>query len=235
MKLSEVRTLVRGVPYLGEDEGEELYRFIQDTKPERCLELGHAHGVSSLYIAAALDENGRGHLDTADLETSFDRDPNLERLLAEAGLARRVSIHREKNSYNWFLKKQIAARSAAAICEPCYDFCFIDGAKNWTIDGFAFFLVEKLLNHGGWLLFDDLNWTLGKHKGRTQSDGITVRSLSEEEIHEPHIANIFEFLVTQHPEFSNYLVQDRWWAWAQKVQDGRKTITYSTKLADLAA
>ena len=71
------------------------------------------------------------------------------------GLGHRVTIHREINSYTWFLKKKIAGQSANGKCEPCYDFCFIDGAKNWTIDGLAFFLVDKLLKADGWILFDD--------------------------------------------------------------------------------
>ena len=56
-----------------------------------------------------------------------------------------MQIVREVNSYNWFLKKQIEAQTKDGICEPCYDFIFIDGAKNWTIDGLAFFLADKLL------------------------------------------------------------------------------------------
>ena len=35
--------------------------------------------------------------------------------------------------------------SSSNICQPIYDFCFIDGSKNWTIDSSAFFLVDKLL------------------------------------------------------------------------------------------
>ena len=217
MKFDDVRAALDGIPYLGVDEGWELYQFVVNHRPERCLELGHAHGVSSVYLAAAMEEEGRGHLDTVDLLTAGDRDPNLERLLERTGLGSRVTIHREKNSYTWFLKKRIEARSGNGVCEPCYDFCFIDGAKNWTIDGLAYFLVDKLLRPGGWLLFDDYTWTMGKHPGRMQSDGITVRSLSQEEVSVPHIEAVYQLLVTQHPDYGNFEVQDNWWAWAQKL------------------
>ena len=40
-----------------------------------------------------------------------------------------------------------------------YDFCFIDGAHTWDTDGFAFCLVDRMLRPGGWIIFDDLNWT----------------------------------------------------------------------------
>ncbi len=87
---------------------------------------------------------------------------------------------------------------------------------------------------GGWVLFDDYAWTMGKHEGRTQSDGITTRSLSEAEIREPHIKHVFDLLVMQHPDFSNFELQDGWWAWAQKTPDGRKTLLETTKSAVVA-
>lgn len=230
MKFENVRAAIDGVPYLGIDEGWELYQFVVNHRPERALELGHAHGVSSVYLAAAMDEIGHGHLDTADLLTAADREPNLEALLEKTGLNHRVSIHREKNSYTWFLKKQIEAQSKDGVCVPLYDFCFIDGPKNWTIDGLAFFLVDKLMREEGWLLFDDFKWSHGKHKGREQTDGITVRSLSHEEVETAHIEAIFRLLVMQHPAYGHFEVQDDWWAWAQK----KPSLDRSLKLSRMA-
>lgn len=137
MTFDDAQKILTGIPHLGDVQAWELYRFVQHRKPAYCLELGHAHGVSSTYIAAALDEFG-GHLDTVDLVSAAERVPNLESLLACTRLSHRVTIHREVNSYTWFLKRKIASQSANGKCEPCYDFCFIDGAKNWTIDGLAF-------------------------------------------------------------------------------------------------
>lgn len=231
MKFDEVRAVVADTPYLGLDEAEEIYQFVCRWRPDCCLELGHAHGASSLYIAAALHENGAGHLDTVDLETSFNREPNIETLLDRAELSDIVSVYREKNSYTWYLRKLIEAQSSAGMCTPLYDFCFIDGPKNWTIDGLAFFLVDKLLRDKGWILFDDYGWTHSKHKYREQTDGITTRSLSEQEIAEPHVASIFRLLVMQHPEFSNFELQDGWWAWAQKTPDGNRHLRKTKKLA----
>ncbi len=187
MKFQDARNIVGDTPYLSADEGQELYNHILKTHPANCLELGHAHGVSTIYIAAAHEETGQGCLDTVDLQSSLEREPNLETLLEGTSLVHIVNIHREKNSYNWFLKMKIQSQTSNDRCEPCYDFCFFDGAKNWTIDGFAFFLVDKLLRAEGWLLFDDLKWSYGKVSGRKYSDGVTLRSLSEEEIREPHI------------------------------------------------
>jgi len=177
MTFEEIRRVVGDTPYLGIDEGWELYSHILKAKPQACLELGHAHGVSSIYIAGALDQAGDGYLDSVDLESSAARTPNIEMLLDGSGLEPRVSIHRQKNSYTWFLKEKIEQQSQNGVCAPCYDFCFIDGPKNWTIDGLAFFLVDKLLRPGGWILFDDYGWAHGKHAGREATDGISIRTL----------------------------------------------------------
>ena len=229
MKFQDARKIVGDTPYLSADEGWELYRHIVKTRPANCLELGHAHGVSTIYIAAALDETGQGCLDTVDLYSSIEREPNLETLLEGSNLGHTVNIHREKNSYNWFLKKKIQSQTENDSCEPCYDFCFFDGAKNWTIDGFAFFLVDKLLRNGGWILFDDLKWFYGKVKQRKSSDGVTLRSLSEDEIREPHMELIFHSLVMQHPGYSNFLIQEGWWGWAQKNKAGSRTLKTSRR------
>ena len=234
MKYPEIQSVVAGTPFIGSEESRILYEFILRERPARCLELGHAHGASSLYIAGALAELGEGHLDTVDLDTSRDREPNIETLLERAGLEEYATVHREKNSYNWFLKKRIEELSNGGSCEPCFDFCYIDGPKNWTIDGLAFFLVDKLLREDGWILFDDYGWTHAGRRHRSATDGITVRSLSEEEVVEPHIARVFHLLVMQHPSFSNFEVQDDWWAWAQKSATGSRRLRRSSRAAALA-
>ena len=229
MKFDALRAVLKDTPYMGVDEGWELYNFVLRNRPRRCLELGHAHGASSLYIAAALDEVGDGHLDSVDLLSSADRVPNIESLFAEAGLTRYLSVYRETNSYTWFLKRKIEERSNGETCEPCYDFCFIDGCKNWTIDGLAFFLVEKLLRGDGWILFDDYRWTYARHQHKPENDGITTRSLSAEEMETAHVELIFHLLVMQHAGFSNFVLQDGAWAWAQKSPQGSKTLQKASK------
>ena len=91
-------------------------------------------------MAAALDELNSGKITVVDLEKSKNENPNIEDLLNISGLSKYVDIFREKNSYNWFLNKEIGNNmDNNNNCISKYDFVFIDGHKNWTIDGFAFF------------------------------------------------------------------------------------------------
>ena len=222
MKFEGAYDILHDIPFLDSRRARILYDFILREKPSECLELGFAHGVSSCYIAAALQELGRGHLTSVDLLLSIDRKPNLEDLLARTGLASYVTPVREHTSYNWFLKKRIEELLRAGKSLPTYDFCFIDGSKNWTIDGFAFVLVDKLLREGGWILFDDYDWTYGA-TGRDGTDGINHLELGPDELNEPHIEAVVRLLVAQHPEYAEVRIEDGVWAYAHKVRSSHRT------------
>jgi len=222
MKFNDIAGIVEGIPYTQKERGRVLYDYIMDKKPEKCLELGFAHGVASCYVAAALDELGRGELVCVDLTRSADLKPNIETLLQKAGLENVVTIHREKNSYTWFLKKEIEKNTYNYCCAPQYDLCFIDGPKNWTIDGGAFFMVDKLLNEKGIIIFDDYQWAY-KNYSKEILDGITIREMSQDQIEVPNIELVFQLLVMQHPNYSNFVI-DEDWAWAQKVRSENKSV-----------
>lgn len=229
MKFEEIRNKIDGVPYIMSEMAKDLYKFVIENRPVHCLELGFAHGASSCYIAAALDEIGSGHLTSVDLISGLSwQKPTIEELLKRTGLSQWVTVQREHTGYNWFLKKKIMESSENNNCTPIYDLCFIDGPKNWTIDSAAFFLVDKLLKPGGWIVFDDLQWNYMKKikNGKTKSDGISLLELGPDEIVQPHVELIFQLLVMQHPDYSNFLVKDNWWAWAQKVPDGSKNVRF---------
>jgi predicted O-methyltransferase YrrM len=229
MKLKHVQQHIAGIPFILPELARDIYDFILEQQPRHCLELGFGHGASSCIIAAALEEAGHGHLTAVDLEPAREwQRPGIEDLLERTGLTPWVNVVREPTSYTWFLKRMIAERSENGTCRPLYDFCFLDGAKNWTIDSAAFFLMDKLLRAEGWLLFDDLQWTYASKKaeGKQVSDGIALRAMGPDELEEPHIELIFQLLVMQHPDYANFHIKDNWWAWAQKTRKGRRVPTY---------
>lgn len=212
-------------------QGRAIYDHVIKTRPEQVLELGTAHGVSAAYIAAALDENGSGHLTTLD-HTSAGYEPNPDEVLRRAGLQSRVSvIVRDDSSYDWYLKEQVQSRSNdAGFCEPLYDLCYLDGAHEWMIDGLAVVLVEKLLRADGWLILDDLTWL------PTQSSADAL-GYSEAERSEPHMKAIFELIIKQSPNFTQFRLEpDLDWAWACKKpgQPARLTIDTNRSLRGVA-
>ena len=238
MKFEKLLSLLKEFSFASEasitqDNGRILYNFILDKKPLECLELGFAHGISSCYIAAALDEVGTGHLSSVDLIRAAEwQKPSIEELLFKTGLQEYVTVARENTSYTWFLKKKIEENSSSSQCQPIYDFCFIDGAKHWTIDGLAFFLVDKLLKEDGWILFDDFKWIrdIISKKGHNSLDYISFLEMGEDELNTPHIELIFRLLVMQHPNYSEFKIQDDWWAWAHKISSPEKTLVIDQSL-----
>jgi predicted O-methyltransferase YrrM len=228
MTFEKIRQIVADVPYTPPEDGRLIYDHVLKTRPRKVLELGFAHGVASMYIAAALDEIGAGELHTVDLLSEKDsRNPSIEQLAAAAGLEKYIKVYREHTSYTWFLKKQIEKQTKDHACVPMYDFAFIDGPKNWTIDGMAFFCVDKLLNQNGWILFDDMDWYYGSYRHETL-DGITIRNMSEEEMMTPQIGVLFDLVVKQHPSYSNFIIMDNGFGWAQKIASDSKQVQFRT-------
>jgi predicted O-methyltransferase YrrM len=234
MRFEDVAGRVAGIPFMTPELGRRVYDHIRDTEPEEVLELGTAHGVSAAYMAAALEANGRGRLITVD-HGAAAYDPSPEAVLEQAGVSHRVEIVREHSSYNWYLKQQIeAASDEAGNTTPRFDFCYLDGAKNFNVDGLAVILIEKLLRPGGWLLMDDLEWTYVDNPWILPSgDGHPLGPLSESERTEPPLSAVFELIVKQHPSFSVFRREDQWYGWAQKQPgaDRRYELTTSRPLS----
>lgn len=223
MKYTQVNALVKGIPYTTERNAEKLYNFIIDNNIKDVLELGFAHGTASCYIAAALDELRCGKLVSVDLKSAEDLfKPTINDLLTKTNLESYVTIVREETGYNWFLHDDIEKNTKDYCCSSKYDLIIIDGPKNWTIDGGAFFLADKLLNENGWIIFDDYSWTYATaHKqGSDETDGILHNSLSDRELTIPHIKEVFQLLVMQHPNYTNFKIHGEGdWAWAQKISN----------------
>ncbi len=202
-----------------------LGQFVRHTGAREVLELGTGHGGSACWLATGLRLNGGGTLTTMDRDTA----PAVAQLLRSAGVADMTRIVRTSRSYTWELMRLIQANTTDYRCNPQFDFCFIDGAHNWDTDGFAFFLVEKLLRPGGWLVFDDLDWTYATCLSLAPVDAEVARLMSPEERSTRQIRDVFEFLVRQHPGF-DVVRQFRHHGWARK--SGPQDSTHETRLID---
>jgi predicted O-methyltransferase YrrM len=188
------------------ERGEQIHEFIRKHRPSSCLELGFANGLGALYIGSALEANGVGTLTSVDRRRARNRRPSAHDLIEAAGLTGRVSLVYEETSYTWFLHDTLRAQlTAEGEIEPCYDFVFLDGAHTWDVDALAFALVDRLLVPGGWMLFDDLDWTLDHRWARVP---VRQRSLAQ-------VGEIWELLVVTDPGY-DVLRSDGQWGWARK-------------------
>jgi predicted O-methyltransferase YrrM len=186
--------------------GQELYSFVRDQGFTSCLELGFAHGVSSVYIAAALEANGAGSLTSVDIPSALERDPLASDLLERAALSHRVELVIDPDSYVWWLRRRLREQLRDGHIEPAYDFVFLDGAHTWDTDGLAFCLADRLLEPGGWILFDDLDW---------RASDPNSSAVPEDTREFAHVKEIWDLLVATNPIYDE-LRSDGNWGYARK-------------------
>lgn len=212
MSFEKLAEVLGDVPVMKPPQGRILYDLVSDERIERPLELGFAHGVSSCYLGGALRELGRGHLTTIDWSGARSRKPSILELLAWTGLEDWVTPIFAHTSYTWELLRLLETDP-----RPTFDFCFIDGSHRWEPDGLSFFLVDKLLAPGSWILFDDLQWSIASSP--TMSSAPKFDHLSDEEKETAHVSKIFELLVAEHPSYDDLRIDNNGsWGWARKVR-----------------
>lgn len=231
MKYHRVEEAVGDLPYIKRQNAKMLYDFIVRHEIRQVLELGFAHGVSSCFIAAALDEVSQQgsaptaptpRLTTIDLLASH-LSPSIEELLGDLGLEQLVDVHRTSTGYHWFLRDEIQQQSAELRrCRPKYDLVIHDCCKDWTHLSSGFFLTDKLLKPGGWIAWDDLRWTYANaDRRRSETYGIRHASLSEAERQTPAVWECVRLLAMQHPNYGTFrIVEDGAWVWARKASEG---------------
>jgi predicted O-methyltransferase YrrM len=70
--------------------GDLLYSLVRACRPETVVEFGTSYGISTLYLAAAVADNGAGHVYGTELSPTKVAAARAN--LAEAGLADRATI-----------------------------------------------------------------------------------------------------------------------------------------------
>ena len=210
VNLSRVERVVAGVPYMKPEQARVITTKVVESGARDVLELGIMHGVSTCYMAEALEQSGRDwSITSLDREAALRNEPNVEDLLDRLGLRSRVTLLLEPRSYTWRLMKMLAEDP-----RPRFDFCYLDGAHSWDTDGFAFFLVDRLLRPGGWIVFDDLEWS---YAGSPQMMAVdAVRALPADEQQARQVGLVFDLLVRPHPQYGEFAVRDGW-GFAQKL------------------
>ena len=206
MNINQLQDALAGIPYMRPDQGQEIYTFILQHRLANCLELGFAHGVGTAYMASAASQIG-GKVTAIDLEIAKQGQPDIMTVLKKAEVRpETVEIFFEPSSYTWRMMKFMDEGRSST-----FDFVYIDGAHSWAVDGFAFFLAEKLLRPGGWILFDDLNWRFDD-PGMPES---LIKQMTIEERTTPQVRKIWELLVKTSDKFDS-LDEKGGWGYARK-------------------
>lgn len=176
--------------------------FVRTTGARYIAEVGIYEGDTSECLAEHLDGQGELHL--------FDFDHRVEQVtkrLRRAG-HRNVVGHpnseKVMDSYNWSLMKVLKEHP-----DPVFDYVFLDGAHTWPLDALAFCLIDRLLKPGGYVDFDDYDWSLQQSPTmRPEANPVTAELYTEEQIAVSHVRLIVDLLVRRSGRYEE-VVEDK--------------------------
>lgn len=205
---------VRGLQYMSHGRAEFMRDFIRRHDISSILEIGFFKGKSTAYFAAILEDLGRGHVTTIDKASALEHRPNIHAVLEATGLAGRVTPVFADRSHTWELGKMVRKHP-----RPRFDFCYFDGGHTWDVTGFGFVLVDMLLEPGGWIIFDDLDWTIEASLASSPHREKSYRRYGEDERSFPGVRMVFETLVKEFGYGSMGEVERFSWGIARKPVD----------------
>jgi predicted O-methyltransferase YrrM len=169
--------------------------FAQNIMEPVVAEIGVGIGTTTLSIAQMLNNQGQLHL--FDFEESV---MELTHDLAARGFLNvrgHGNTSRHWDSYNWTLGKMILGGDT-----ELFDYIYIDGAHTFGTDALAFFLCDKLLKTGGFIEFDDHDWTF--QSSRWMQD-IRHEFMTDEQIATPQVAMVIDLCLTNNKSYETIM------------------------------
>lgn len=131
-------------------EGELLYSLVRFLRPHATLEIGLANGISAVYIAQALCDNQGGQHLAIDPFQSSDWDAAGLQTLARAHLDAWVTL--DERPSHWVLPDLEADLRRI-------QFAFVDGSHLFDYVMSDFLGIDRILDVGGLIAFDDSDWS----------------------------------------------------------------------------
>jgi len=132
------------VPY---ETGALLYDLIREHGLSRTVEIGMAYGMSALFICQALRDGGPGKHTAIDpaQDTSWKSIGRLN--IERAGLG---------DLFRFFNGTSHAVLPQLLLDGESFDFAFVDGMHLFDYTLIEFFYLDKMLETGGYIAFDDI-------------------------------------------------------------------------------
>jgi predicted O-methyltransferase YrrM len=198
------------LPYMDEVRAVFIKDFILENNIKNVLELGFFHGKSSTLIASVLADRGSvGNITTIDRRGVEKLSPNIYDLAKEFNVMDRITPIISQRSYTWELLKLIKNSP------PKFDFCYLDGGHTWDVTGFGLLLVDMLLKPGGFIIFDDLDWSIEGHL-KLHPDSKQYSDYSSDEISAKGVRLVFE-TITPYLGYTDFIeVKKFGWGIARK-------------------
>lgn len=163
--------------------------FIKSTDCKMIAEVGIYKGHTSIEIADIL--NGEGELHLFDYHDRVQEVAEAINAKGHNNVKTFGCSYKTLDSYNWPLAKLLRENE-----KPIYDYVFIDGAHTFAVDALAFVIADRLLKVGGYMDFDDYDWTL--NSSPTLNPGvfpITGKMYTDEQIKSRQVKMVIDLFV----------------------------------------
>jgi predicted O-methyltransferase YrrM len=121
--------------------GRLLYALVRAVRPATVVEFGMSFGISTLFLAAAVHDNGAGHVFTTELSSA--KIAAAKATFARTGLDQAITV------------LEGDARETLASLDGTVDFLFLDGWKDLYLPVLQ--LLEPRLRPGALVIADDVD------------------------------------------------------------------------------
>jgi predicted O-methyltransferase YrrM len=147
---------------MSEAEGELIIAVYELTKPDISLEIGFAYGISTLFACAALERNGKPcrHIVVDPLQSS------------QFGAIGLTNVKRAGLEYflDFFQAPSEIVLSQLLGAQTKIQAVIIDGFHTFDHALIDFFYINKMLDVGGVIIFDDVNLPFDRAPGLPRYD-----------------------------------------------------------------
>jgi predicted O-methyltransferase YrrM len=168
--------------------------------PITVCEIGIGIGTTSIEILKHLTYGDTFILfDFDDIVKEFMDDIYNNKLVKEGvNVIGYGNEHKIFCSYSWELAKITLQRKVEKKTPEIFDLAYLDGSHIFIHDSCACILLKLMIKNGGFLIFDDVKWTLqhsatNKPKVRPQ----TLLEYTQEQISTPHIDMILKLFMDE--------------------------------------
>jgi len=192
-------------------QNKKTAEYVKKVNAKSYAEIGCNYGNTSYVVAKDMPEGSTIYLFdypeyikiTKEKLKNIEKEKNLKIIYFS-------NSEKERDSYCWNLIGLVEKK------QKIFDYVYLDGAHDFTIDGFAFFLIDRLLRVNGYIEFDDYNWTFGKSPTvNPLKDKTTSKKYTQKQINTPHIKLIVDNLIKPNKRYIE-VVKNRVY---KKIQD----------------
>ena len=179
----------------------EVVNYLKSTVAHgiTVAEIGLGYGATALQILKRLDEDDVYYcFDFEDRLNDFASDLQARDFGIKCEVVLAGNSHYVNDSYNWNLSKLIFSTREQNL-NGLFDAVYLDGAHTFLYSGLAICMLKELIKNGGFLILDDLFWTVANSP--TCRDDAIKNKMPKEQMEDMQILRAQEIFLSRDQNF----------------------------------